>query len=464
MNGDLWEIPSNWIWVNLDECVDILDKHRIPVNNRERDKRISGKDEAELYPYYGATGQVGWIDDFIFDEELVLLGEDGAPFLDPKKDVAYIIRGKTWVNNHAHVLRANNDILTNQYLCNFLNRIDYKDFVTGTTRLKLNQTRMKKIPIAVPPHKEQIRIVNHIEELFSRNESGQKTIKKTRKLLDNYKQSFLKHAFTGKLTERWRKKNTIPPHSLATANYEPKKYSNIISEIIPDEWFWINVGQVVKDMRNGIYKPKKFYSDDGIACLRMYNIEDGKLVWKDIKRMVLTEEEVEKYLLNPGDILINRVNSRELVGKSLVIPENIETCVYESKNIRLRVQDQYVLSKYVQLWMHYFSSRYYNFNAQQVVGMASINQQQISDMPIPMTTLEEQRIIVNKFENIESLRENTEKTLDVVNKYSRNLENSILKKSFEGRLVPQDPDDEPASLLLERINLEKQGKIQKRLK
>src|SRR5437762_9259028 len=84
----------------LGEVVDILDSRRIPVNSDERAKRVGD------VPYYGATGQVGWIDDCIFDEELVLLGEDGAPFLDHTKPKAYMIRGKSWVNNHAHVLRG----------------------------------------------------------------------------------------------------------------------------------------------------------------------------------------------------------------------------------------------------------------------------------------------------------------------------------------------------------------------
>lgn len=86
-------------------------------------------------PYYGATGQVGWIDNHIFDEELVLLGEDGAPFLDRLRPVAYVIRGKSWVNNHAHVLRGVS--CSNGFLLHQLNAVDYRPFVTGTTRLKL---------------------------------------------------------------------------------------------------------------------------------------------------------------------------------------------------------------------------------------------------------------------------------------------------------------------------------------
>lgn len=141
-------LPPNWSWVKLGDVCEILDSKRIPINSSERQKRISGKSEKELYPYYGATGQVGLIDDYIFEGEHILVGEDGAPFLDIYKDKAYLVRGKFWVNNHAHILIFNG---SNKFLCFYLNFLDYKPFVTGTTRLKLNQSSLKQIPIKTPP-------------------------------------------------------------------------------------------------------------------------------------------------------------------------------------------------------------------------------------------------------------------------------------------------------------------------
>ena len=125
-----------WELKPLAEVADILDGKRIPVNAKEREKR-SGP-----VPYYGATSQVGWIDDFLFNEELVLLGEDGAPFLEPNKPKAYVIRGKSWVNNHAHVLRAR--AVPTGWLAHYLNVVRYDELVTGTTRLKLTQAAMRQ--------------------------------------------------------------------------------------------------------------------------------------------------------------------------------------------------------------------------------------------------------------------------------------------------------------------------------
>ena len=187
----------------------------------------------------------------------------------------------------------------------------------------------------------------------------------------------------------------------------------------------------------------------------MYNIEDGIIIWKDIKRMKLTPEEIKEYGLSADDILVNRVNSRELVGKSAVIPEGLEACVYESKNIRLRLNKNLVYSKYANYWFLYFGQKYFNRNAQQVVGMASINQVQLGSMPLPFCFLPEQQQIIQKIDNYFSIAEAAEKAIQPSLVLIEKLRQSILKEAFEGRLVSQDLKDEPAERLLERIKAER---------
>ncbi len=109
---------SRWLHRPLGQLVDILDHKRVPVSAKERASR-SGD-----VPYYGAAGQVGWIDKPLFDEPLVLLGEDGVQFFDPGKSKAYLIDGPAWVNNHAHVLRARNDLVERRFLMYYLNWTD----------------------------------------------------------------------------------------------------------------------------------------------------------------------------------------------------------------------------------------------------------------------------------------------------------------------------------------------------
>ena len=186
-------LPKKWIRTAVNNCVEILDSKRIPINLNERKQRQGN------IPYYGSTGQVGWIDDYLFDEDLVLLGEDAAPFLDHFKNKAYLVSGKSWVNNHAHVLKGFKNLLLNRFLCHFLNQFDYNEFVTGTTRLKLNQTRMRMIPILLPPLNEQKRIVAKIESIFAEIDAIEQYVKSTLQLLDQLKNSTLKQAFEGKL-------------------------------------------------------------------------------------------------------------------------------------------------------------------------------------------------------------------------------------------------------------------------
>jgi type I restriction enzyme S subunit len=155
-------LPEGWSGTRLGLISVCLDNMRKPVNITERKRRIIGKEQHEVYPYFGATQQQGWIDDYIFDEELVLLGEDGVPFLDPSRKKAYVISGKTWVNNHAHVLRCL--LVSTKFIAHALNAFDYTGRVTGSTRWKLNQSKALDIPIALPPINEQQRIVERVEE------------------------------------------------------------------------------------------------------------------------------------------------------------------------------------------------------------------------------------------------------------------------------------------------------------
>jgi len=148
---------DRWPCVGIFDVADDLDGDRIPVNATDREHRKGN------VPYYGATGQVGWIDKPIFNEELVLLGEDGVDFLDRLKPKAYTIRGPAWVNNHAHVLRAKPGKMLTKFLEVQLNAANYFGLANGTTRLKLTKSAMKRIPIRAPPVAEQEKIIEEID-------------------------------------------------------------------------------------------------------------------------------------------------------------------------------------------------------------------------------------------------------------------------------------------------------------
>jgi type I restriction enzyme S subunit len=139
----------------LGDVADFLDNRRRPV--KESDRK-SGE-----YPYYGANGQQGTIDGYLFDEPLILLAEDGGFFDNPDRGIAYRIAGKTWVNNHAHVLRPKSDVDLS-YLCRVLENYNVDPFISGSTRAKLTKGQAEKIEIPLPPLEEQKRIAAILDQ------------------------------------------------------------------------------------------------------------------------------------------------------------------------------------------------------------------------------------------------------------------------------------------------------------
>lgn len=156
---------SNWPTQKLGEICDILDSQRKPVTKRNR--------KPGPYHYYGATGVQDYVEDYIFDEPLVLVGEDGAKW-GPGEETAYRAKGKYWVNNHAHVLRPHRDVLLDDWLVYFLNIADLSEYITGLTVKKLNQEKLRSIEIPLPPLSEQKRIVEKIEKVFAKIDEAQK--------------------------------------------------------------------------------------------------------------------------------------------------------------------------------------------------------------------------------------------------------------------------------------------------
>lgn len=386
-------------YIPLEQAADILDSYRKPVNSKERLNLIKGKPLDELFPYYGATGQVGWIDSFLTDGEYILLGEDGAPFLNPYAEKAYIIYGKTWVNNHAHILRSKTN---NEFLCYYLNYFNYKNYVSGTTRLKLTQAQMRKIPIPNIPSDEQSRIVSRIDELFSELDKAVDTLNTTKEQLAVYRQAVLKDAFSN-----------IPREM-----YKPLK---LVMEEMP---------------QNGLYKSKSFYGE-GNPILRIDGFYDGEVVPNyEYKRVRLEAEEIKKYALHIGDIVVNRVNSMSYLGKCALIRNLEEPTIFESNVMRFRLDKQQIDLEYA---MYYLSTSFGRHelikNAKQAVNQASINQTDVGNALIPIPKdLEAQRNIAQKISAHIAVCNNIEQGIDTAFAQADAMRQSILKQAFEGAL------------------------------
>ena len=190
------ELPERWVWARLETALVNRDSERIPVSVADRERL------AKIYDYYGASGVIDKVDRYLFDKTLLLIGEDGANLLMRSKPIAFLARGKYWVNNHAHVLDGINERYL-EYIALFINSISLAPYVTGTAQPKMNQTKMGSILIPIPPESEQTRILAKVNELMPLVEEYGK-LEDAREALDaalpdRLRKSVLQMAVQGKL-------------------------------------------------------------------------------------------------------------------------------------------------------------------------------------------------------------------------------------------------------------------------
>jgi type I restriction enzyme S subunit len=177
-------MKMGWQSKKLSDLCDVLDHKRKPITKRDR--------EAGEYPYYGATGVLNYVAGYLFDEPLVLVGEDGAKWASGE-NTAFAVEGKIWVNNHAHVLRPHRTELLDNWLIYHLNHSDLTEFVSGLTVPKLNQGSLREIPVPLPPLSEQQRIVGVLDEAFAGiatvKAAAEKNLQNARALFESHLQS-----------------------------------------------------------------------------------------------------------------------------------------------------------------------------------------------------------------------------------------------------------------------------------
>ena len=179
-----------WVDKKLGEVCENLDSRRIPIT---KNKRVSGD-----IPYYGASGIVDYVADFIFDEDLLLVSEDGANLLARVYPIAFSISGKTWINNHAHVLKFE-EFVSQSFMEYYLNSIKLDDYVSGMAQPKLNQKMLNSIPVPYPSLKTQSETVTQLDALREQTQSLESNYQQELNALDELKKSILQKAFNGEL-------------------------------------------------------------------------------------------------------------------------------------------------------------------------------------------------------------------------------------------------------------------------
>lgn len=400
-----FDIPDTWMFVRFGELLITRDSERIPVSVSDRNKR------AKIYDYYGASGVIDKIDDYLFDKELLLIGEDGANLLSRSTPIAFIAKGKYWVNNHAHVLDACCN-LNLDYVCYYINAISLAPYVTGTAQPKMNQENMNAIWIALPPLAEQKRIVAKIEELLPYVDRYAAAYEKLEqfnaKFPEDMKKSILQYAIQGNLVEQRPEEGTgselykqMQAEKQRLIKEKKIKKEKPLAEItddeipfeIPETWLWIRVGDV-GSWGSGATPPRTnpAYYGGSIPWLKTGDLNDGFI--KEVPEYI-TELALEKtsVRLNPvGSVLMAMYGAT--IGKLgiLEIPATTnQACC--------------ACIPYTGMYNRYLF--YYLMSMRQTyIGMAeggaqpNISKEKIVNSILPLPPLDEQRRIIAKLEEI----------------------------------------------------------------
>ena len=412
-----YRVPGNWCWVYLiSGFAECLDGFRKPINASERATRIGD------VPYYGATGQVGWIDDYLTDEELVLLGEDGAPFLELMKDKAYLISGKAWVNNHAHILKSYYSHVGNLYLVNYLNCFNFTGYVNGTTRLKLTQASMNTIPIPLPPLPEQQRIVARIESLFAKLDEAKEKAQAVVDSFEENKQAVLYQVLFGNLTENWRKKRKIDKGQ----TWAIQTLQSVCLTKITD----------------GTHKTPTYCGEEGVPFISAKDVTSGVICWDNIKYITpeLHKELYERLAPQIDDVLLAKNGT---TGVAAIVDVDKVFDLYVTLAV-LRPDKSIILPRYLLNVVNSPICKNQFDEHLTGIGVPNLHLRDIKEVEIPVPSLDEQKEIVRILDNILDKQQQAKSAAEQVLDQIDTMKKAILARAFRGELGTNDPAEESA--------------------
>ena len=258
-----FEVPEGWAWCRFTSVTVNRDSERKPISSANR------TNVAKIYDYYGASGKIDKIDKFIFNEKLLLIGEDGANLVTRSKPIAFFAEGQYWVNNHAHCIDSTDKLIL-EYLCLYINAISLEKYVTGSAQPKMTQDNMNSILIALPPYEEQKRLefqVNHILKTVSTIENEKEDIVN---YISSAKSKILDLAIRGKL---------VPQNP----NAEPA--SVLLERIRAEKEELIKAGKIKRDKKESIIfrgEDNSYYQQTGtlIENINDWNLDDIPINWE----------------------------------------------------------------------------------------------------------------------------------------------------------------------------------------
>ena len=395
---------------------------------------------------------------------------------------------------------------TASYISLFLQTSMYRDHVSvlsaGVTINNLRREHIEGIPLPVAPLTEQYRIVAKIEELFSELDKGVESLKTAREKLKVYRQALLKQAFEGKLTEQWREENKdkleTPEQLLSristernrryqrqikewsaavrtweesgksgrkpttpkrpTRSWKPKDVNPILSADscvdLPTAWRWTTVSEIADLVTDGTHHTPD-YTDSGVPFVSVKDVRYGRVSFDDCKFISRDDHEVliQRCHPEPGDLLITKSGT---IGRLAIVPDREFSLFVSVALVKIQSAQAHISSR----WLRYaFEHHIMGLNINQQIKGGLLKNYHLEDLRLarlPLCNVQEQEELVCQVEEKLSVLEELGATLDQQLIRTHALRQSVLKKAFAGQLVAQDPHDEPASVLLDRIRAERE--------
>ena len=482
------ELPSNWCWATIGDTGKYINgfafkpAHRtstglpiIRIQNLTDESKPLNKTNIEVpEEYHVSPGEllVSWsatLDAFIWNREKALVNQ-------------HIFR----VVPDTHLVEPS--LLYHWLRISILQLID-TEHLHGSTMKHINRGPFMAHKLPLPPLAEQTRIADKLEELFSDLDAGVAELKAAQKKLAQYRQSLLKAAVEGSLTAEWRTKNTpketgaqllerilkerrtrweekqlakfkeqgkTPPKGWQDKYPEPVQPDTTNLPELPEGWVWASLDQICPDdIANGKSVPT---ATSGPKVLRLTAVKAGRIDLGEFKYGVWSDRDAEPFFVKNGDVLIVRGNgSLSLVGRAGLVSGVISDVAYPDTMIRVRVLDSIVLPAWLGLvWDSALIRNHLQTRARTSAGIYKIAQPDIISAIIPVPPFLEQKAIIVALDEADREIQHIECSLNLGLTQAAAQRKNILKSAFSGQLVPQDPNDEPASLLLERIRAERQ--------
>ncbi|MFP1632919.1 restriction endonuclease subunit S [Zhengella sp. ZM62] len=449
-----WSVPQEWNWVTVSDIADVTGGGTPSVRNSENfvdDGGIPWITPADLTGYEGAYISRGKrnLSDQGYAKSSAKLLPTGAVLFTSRAPIGYCaIASNPIATNQGFKSLTLYGGISAEYTRLYLkwSKPFLETMASGTTFLELSGSKLQKAPFPLPPLAEQKRIVTKLDALSARSTRARGELDRIDTLVKRYKQAVLSKAFSGELTAQSKWKPC--PDDFAVY---------VRSGQLPAAWKIEELGSI-SEIQSGLALGKKRKADVDLIelpYLRVANVQRGWLALDEIKTVGVTEKEAEKLFLHPGDILMNEGGDRDKLGRGWVWEGQIDRCIHQNHVFRVRLQNEVLPPRFVSYFANAFGQRHFFDQGKQTTNLASISKSKLSAMQIPVPSFDEAQQIVRRIESafgkIDRLAAEAKRALELTDR----LDEAILAKAFRGELVPQDPDDEPASVLLERIKAER---------